>query len=93
MWVEVTDTGTVLHSHAVASVTHTGTGTYDVDSPSLNLQSCIGFATIGNPPPASGAAGFIRADNTIGNASSFSVWTYKKDGAAADYPFQLAVVC
>jgi hypothetical protein len=93
MWVEVQDDGTILHQHNVASVTHTGTGTYDVDSGTLNLSQCGAFATIGNPPPAAGPAAFIRADNTIGDLSKMTVWTYKKDGAATDYPFQLAVFC
>jgi hypothetical protein len=93
MWVEVEDDGTILHQHAVASVAHTGTGTYEVDSGTLNLSQCGAFATIGNPSAGGGLPGFIRADNTLGDTSKMSVWTYNKTGTAADFPFQLAVFC
>jgi hypothetical protein len=92
IWAEIASDGTIVHDHAVQSVTKTGTGVYEIDSFG-NLSNCSVFGTIGDPPPATGAPGFIRGANTPGNASAVTIWTYKKDGIAADYPFQVAVVC
>jgi hypothetical protein len=74
-------------------VTHLSTGVYKADTGSIDVSQCAAVATIGQPAPPTGEAAFIRADNTIGDSSSVTVWTYKKDGAAADYPFQLAIHC
>jgi hypothetical protein len=95
LFAEVSAAG-VLDTSSGGGVTVTkvgaaGTGQYEIDF-ARNVVTCTAVATI--PPSGAGSAsGEVNVADRSANAEAVFVDTNQSDGAAADKPFRLVLVC
>ena len=73
------------------AVTKLGVGNYEVDF-ARNITFCTAVATIGGSGTGV-ATGEVNVADRGGNVEAVFVDTNNSDGAAADKPFRLIVVC
>lgn len=84
MYVYASPSGSITRSSRVVSVAKTGTGAYNVTF-DTNLAGCVGVA-------AADYSGYTANVYPTGGAV-MTVYTYNAAGTAADYYFNLSVMC
>ena len=94
----MSSSGTLARGNGIASVTHTGTGTYVVTTTTSDITGCAYLATGGETGTGAGSPTNVHVASTSGNDAAVTVTTQfiSNNGGGptpADEPFHLAVFC
>jgi len=92
LWAVVNASGSIARSAGTTSAGRLGGGDYEVVF-GQNVSACVFVATLGDPGDGTGVAGMVSTARRSGNANSVRIRTRGANGALADRPFHLVVVC
>lgn len=92
LWAVVNSSGSIARSAGTTSAGRLGTGDYEVVF-GQNVTACVFVATLGDPAEGTGVVGMASTARRAGNANGVRIRTRGANGALADRPFHLVVVC